>query len=66
MSPTKARCPVCGDSFLIKKRYLSEHNLKSTIQKVCYGSYLPLFLDNKNNFQLGIIMFTTQKKSDWH
>ena len=62
----KVRCSVCGDIVVFEGQHLVEHGHKYTGAKIiCYGSFLPIFIDGKGHMQVGNVMYISRKKRIW-
>ena len=62
----KVRCSVCGDGVLVEGNCVAEHNHKYTGAKViCYGSFLPVFMDSKGQYQVGNVMYISRRRPPW-
>lgn len=63
----KVRCSVCSDGVAVEGNCVAKHNHKYThkytgAKVICYGSFLPVFVDNKGLYQVGNVMYISRRK----
>jgi len=59
--PIAVSCPICRGSVTITDFKLAKHTNQSQ-GGICYGSFMPVFMNSKQRFEAGTLMFIAPKK----
>lgn len=66
MSSPILSCPVCRGAVTITddKRYMVHQHNNQRHGGICYGSYMPVFMNSRQKLEAGTLMFIAPKRPE--